>query len=156
MCVCVSRYLSFSVSLYLYISVCLSICLYLSISVCLYLYLSVSISVCLFLSIFLYLSLLTLRLPGGGALWTPPVVFCILLQKPPLQPMMKLYVNSYTILVVTPMLWSGQKKLIFAHFKASKGRRVQNRDFCTCQFRVLRGIFWGLFMNQKLFRIKKY
>ena len=94
---------------------------------------------------------------GGGALWTPPpVVFCILLQKSPLQPMMKLYVNSYTILVVNPMLWSGQKNLIFAHFKASKGRRVQNRDFCTCQFRVLRGIFWGLFMNQKLFRIKKY
>ena len=93
---------------------------------------------------------------GEGALWTPPVVFCILLQKSPLQPMMKLYVNSYTILVVTPMLWSGQKNLIFAHFKASKVRRVQNRDFCTCQFRVLRGIFWGLFMNQKLFRIKKY
>ena len=104
----------------------------------------------------LFLESLTLRLLGGGALWTPPVVFCILLQKSPLQPMMKLYVNSYTILVVNPMLWSGQKNLIFAHFKASKGRRVQNRDFCTCQFRVLRGIFWGLFMNQKLFRIKKY
>ena len=48
---------------------------------------------------------LTLRLPGGGGtLNPPPVVFCILLQKSPLQPMMKLYVNSYTILVVSPML----------------------------------------------------
>ena len=51
---------------------------------------------------------------GGGALWTPPAVFCILLQKSPLQPMTKLYVNSYTMLVVNPMLWSGQK-IWFSH-----------------------------------------
>ena len=37
-----------------------------------------------------------------------------------------------------------------------KVRRVQNHDFCTCQFRVLRGIFGGLVISQKLFRIKKY
>ena len=63
---------------------------------------------------------LTLRLPGGGTLNPPPVVFCILLQKSPLQPMMKLYVNSYTILVVTPMLWSGKKN-----------------DFCSAVFFIL-------------------
>ena len=36
--------------------------------------------------------------------------------------MMKLYVNFYTILVVTSMLWSGQNILIFAHLKAFKVR----------------------------------
>ena len=53
-------------------------------------------------STFLYL---TLRLLGGGGHFDPPpVVFYILLQKSPLQPMMKLYVSSYTRLVVNPML----------------------------------------------------
>merc|ERR1712095_135726 len=58
--------------------------------------------------------------------------------------------NSYAL------IWS--KKIYFRTFyhTVSKDRRVQNRDFCTCQFRVLKGIFWALFMNQKLFRIKKY
>ena len=63
------------------------------------------------------------------------LVFSIpfIMMKSLLQPMMKLYVNSDTILVVTLMLWPGQKNLIFTHFKASKVCRVQNRDFCTYQ-----------------------
>ena len=100
--------------------------------------------------------ILTLRLLGGGHLKPPPCSFLHFTTK--ISPttydetlckfLYHTCGNSYAL------IWS--KNLIFAHFKASKGRRVQNRDFCTCQFRVLRGIFWGLFMNQKLFRIKKY
>ena len=52
--------------------------------------------------------------------------------------MIKLFVNSYTILVVTSMFWSGKKKLDFHNL------------------RVLRGILGGVFKNQKLFRIKQY
>ena len=54
---------------------------------------------------------LTLPLPGGGSNWPPPpTVFSIFYKKSSPQPITKIYVNSYSILVVTLMLWSGQKK----------------------------------------------
>ena len=138
-CVCiqVSIFLCLSLSLYFCLSVYLSLsfylCLSLSISVCFYLCLSLSIH----LSIFLYLSLLTLRLPGGGALWTPPpcsfLHFTTKTSPTTYDETLCKFLyhtcgNSYAL------IWS--KNLIFAHFKASKVLRVQNRDFCTCQFRV--------------------
>ena len=77
-----------------------------------------------------------------GALWTPPpVVFYILLQKSPLQPMMKLYVNSYTILVVYPMLWSGQKKFIFAKFRGIKAAGCKIAIFAHANLGYLEAFF---------------
>ena len=33
---------------------------------------------------------------------------------------------------------------------------VENVDFQDCNFRVLRGIFWGVSIKQKLLKIEKY
>ena len=68
---------------------------------------------------------------------------------------MKLYVNSYFILMKTLAIQFGQK-LYRAHVEYIYVAWVENVNFKNCNFRVLRGILEGLLIKQKMFRIKKY
>ena len=67
--------------------------------------------------------------------------------------MMKLYVNSYFILTKTLIIHFGQKYCL-EHVEYVAW--VENVDFQDCNFRVLGGIFWGVFIEQKLLKIEKY
>ena len=70
--------------------------------------------------------------------------------------MMKLYLNSYFILMKTLIIYFGQKKLSREHKEYFYVAWVENVNFKNCNFRVLRSILEGFFIKQKLFKIKKY
>ena len=90
---------------------------------------------------------LTLILPGVGAKFAPPPCsFLGTVQKRSMLSMFNLYVNSCYICVVTPKLWFGQKNWFWGIFRLSKLPNFENygiRKSKNCNFRVLRGIFWG-------------
>ena len=69
--------------------------------------------------------------------------------------MMKLYVNSYFILMKTFAIKFGKKKVYWGHLEYIYVAWVENVNFKNCKFRVLRDILEGLFIKKKLFRIKK-
>ena len=69
--------------------------------------------------------------------------------------------GSKVIFLKTLTLWFCQKIVRGAFFGQkspffSKIVILKNRNFKNCNFRVLRGIFWGVSMKQNLLKIKKY
>ena len=100
---------------------------------------------------------LTLNIPGGGAnLPPPPFLFLRLSQKffsatydkTLCKFLLYTYEDSHNL------FWS--KILSREHVEYVYVAWVENVNFKDCNFRVLRGIFWGVSIKQKLLKIEKY
>ena len=109
-------------------------------------------------SIFLVISryLLTLVTSEGGGLIPPPYGFLLFSRK--------FFPATYDETLCKFLLctyedshnsfWS--KILSREHVEYVKVAWAENVNFPDCNFRVLRGIFWGVSLKQKLLKIEKY